>query len=66
MSKYTIRNERGQIGRESNGQFAITTAARVDEFKAKREQRAQELKSEMGDWAATMGIDPDDLAGMFA
>lgn len=66
MSKYIIRNQNGQLGREANGQYGITTAGRKNELKAEREQRAAELKAEMGDWAATMGIDPDDLRGLFA
>lgn len=66
MTKYKIVNQNGQIGRESNGQFAITTAALKTQRQAERRQRAEELKSELGDFASRMGISEDDLAGLFA
>lgn len=66
MSKYKIVNQNGQIGRESNGQFAITTAGQKLQRQAERAQRAEELKSELGGWAESMGIEADDLRGLFA
>lgn len=66
MSKYTIRNRNNQINREDSGQFAITTAVDLHKHDAERQRRAEELKVEMSDFASRMGIDPDDLAGMFA
>ena len=50
----------------NNGQFAITTAALKQQHQAERRQRAEELKSELGGWAESMGIDADDLRGLFA
>lgn len=66
MSKYIIRNRNGKISHEDTGQFAITTAARSNEMKLARSRREEELKKEMGAWAESMGIDPDDLRGLFA
>lgn len=66
MSKYIIKNRNGKVGHEDTGHFAITTAARKNELKAQREQRAEELKQELGGWAESMGIEADDLRGLFA
>ena len=66
MSKYIIRNRNQQINREDNGQFAITAAGQKLQHQAERRQRVEELTVELGGWAEAMGIDADDLSGLFA
>jgi hypothetical protein len=66
MTQHIIRNKNLQIGREDDGQFAITTAPKAMEVKAERRQREAEIVAENAAWAAEMGIDEADLRGLFA